>query len=109
MVQPQSGQPPPIRLYLMVYGLLLLLSMLSYLVDYMEVEGLLRGGLIILFMLMKAGLIVSVFMHMRWERLALVYAILLPPVCLLALLGFVAAEADYTLLSRALFFGWGVE
>jgi cytochrome c oxidase subunit IV len=27
------------------------------------------GGLLILvFMLMKAGLIVAVFMHMRWER-----------------------------------------
>ena len=39
----------------------------------------LRWGLIIIFMLLKAGLIVAVFMHMAWERLALVYAILLPP------------------------------
>ena len=35
--------------------------------------------LIITFMLLKAGLIVAVFMHMLWERLALVYAILVPP------------------------------
>ena len=32
--------------------------------------------LILLFMMLKAGLIVAVFMHMAWERLALVYAIL---------------------------------
>ena len=30
-------------------------------------------------MLLKAGLIVAVFMHMAWERLALICAILLPP------------------------------
>ena len=31
----------------------------------------LRWALIILFMLLKAGLIVAIFMHMAWERLAL--------------------------------------
>ena len=39
----------------------------------------LRWSLILLFMMLKAGLIVAVFMHMAWERLALAYAILLPP------------------------------
>ena len=34
-------------------------------------------------MMLKAGLIVAVFMHMVWERLALVYAIILPPVAVL--------------------------
>jgi len=38
----------------------------------------LRWSLIILFMLVKAGLIVAIFMHMRWERLALKFAILIP-------------------------------
>ena len=50
----------------------------------------LRWSLIVLFMLLKAGLIVAVFMHMAWERLALVYAILLPPLCLLVLVGLMA-------------------
>ena len=34
-------------------------------------------------MILKAGLIVAVFMHMAWERLALAYAILLPPLLVL--------------------------
>ena len=37
----------------------------------MTVQG---WGLILVFMMLKAGLIVAVFMHMLWERLALVYA-----------------------------------
>ena len=77
---------------------------MSYLVDYLHLQGYLRWGLILTFMLLKAGLIVAVFMHMAWERLALVYAILLPPLCLLVLVGLMAAEADHTFLSRLLFF-----
>ena len=56
-------------------------------------------------MLMKAGLIVAVFMHMLWERLAMVYAILLPPILLLVLMGIGAFEGDYTFLTRGTFFG----
>jgi cytochrome c oxidase subunit IV len=56
-------------------------------------------------MLLKAGLIVSIFMHMAWERLAMVYAILVPPLCLLVLVGLMATEADYVFLSRVIFFG----
>ncbi|MNG37553.1 hypothetical protein D3C84_1249510 [compost metagenome] len=56
-------------------------------------------------MLLKAGLIVSIFMHMAWERLAMVYAILVPPLCLLVLVGLMASEADYVFLSRVVFFG----
>ncbi len=39
----------------------------------------LRWFLILLFMTLKAGLIVAIFMHMAWERLSLSYAILVPP------------------------------
>ena len=77
---------------------------MSYLVDYFQFHGYLRWTLIVLFMLLKAGLIVSVFMHMAWERLALVYAILVPPLCLLVLVGLMATEAHYTFLTRLLFF-----
>jgi len=99
-----SGQQHPIGLYLKIWGLLFVLSTMSYMVDYLHFEGLLRWSLIILFMLLKAGLIVAVFMHMAWERLSLVYAILVPPLCLLVLIGLMASEADYTLGTRLLFF-----
>jgi cytochrome c oxidase subunit IV len=99
-----SGQQHPISLYLKIWGLLFVLSTMSYLVDYFHFEGYLRWTLIIVFMLLKAGLIVSVFMHMAWERLSLVYAILLPPLCLLVLVGLMATEADYTFALRQLYF-----
>jgi cytochrome c oxidase subunit IV len=102
-----QGQQHPISLYLKIWGLLFILSTLSYLVDYFQFHGLLRWGLIITFMLLKAGLILSIFMHMAWERLAIIYAVLIPPLCLLVLLGMMAVEADYIFLRRLLFFGSG--
>ena len=100
-----QGQQHPISLYLKIWGLLFVLSTLSYLVDYFHFHGYLRWSLIITFMLLRAGLIVSIFMHMAWERLAMVYAILLPPLCLLVLVGLMATEADYVFLSRVISFG----
>ena len=100
-----TGQQHPISVYLKVWLYLFVLSTLSYLVDYFDVEGIARWLLIITFMLLKAGLIVAVFMHMVWERLALMYAILVPPLLLLVLLGIGALEADYTFFMRDTFFG----
>lgn len=101
----QHGQQHPIGIYLKIWGLLFVLSALSYMVDYFHVQGYLRWSLIIVLMLLKAGLIVAVFMHMMWERLALVYAILLPPLCLLVLVALMTAEGDYTFFTRGVFFG----
>ena len=100
-----QGQQHPLGVYFKIWGLLFVLSIGSYLVDYFHVQGFLRWFLIVTFMLLKAGLIVAVFMHMLWERLALVYAIVVPPLLLLVLLGIGALEADYTFLTRAMFFG----
>ncbi len=102
-----EGQQHPIKLYLWVWGWLFILSACSYLVDYFHFQGYLRWSLILLFMIIKAGLIVGVFMHMAWERLALVYAILVPPVAVLVFLAIMVFESDYTLLTRLTFFGAG--
>ena len=83
----EEGQQHPLRLYLVVWGWLFVLSACSYLVDYFGLQGYLRWSLILLFMLLKAGLIVAVFMHMAWERLALAYAILVPPFAVLVFVG----------------------
>jgi cytochrome c oxidase subunit IV len=98
------GQQHPLGIYFKIWGLLFVLSAASYAVDYFHVQGTLRWTLIIIFMLLKAGLIVSVFMHMMWERLALVYAILVPPLLLITLLAIGALEADYTFGTRGTFF-----
>jgi cytochrome c oxidase subunit IV len=100
-----DGQQHPIKLYLVVWGWLFILSTCSYLVDYFGVHGYLRWALILLFMVAKAGLIVAVFMHMAWERLALTYAIMLPPLLVLVFVAIMVFESDYTHLLRVIFFG----
>jgi cytochrome c oxidase subunit 4 len=99
-----KGQQHPIKLYLVVWGWLFVLSTCSYLVDYFGLHGHLRWSLILLFMVLKAGLIVAVFMHMAWERLALAYAILLPPVLVLVFVAIMVFESDYTHFLRVIFF-----
>ncbi len=102
-----AGQQHPIGIYLKVWGYLFVLSTMSYLVDYFHVEGILRWVLIVTFMFLKAGLIVAIFMHMAWERLALIYAILVPPLCLGTLILLMAIDSDYTFWTRIIFFGKG--
>ena len=82
-----EGQQHPLGIYFQIWVLLFILSAFSYAVDYYQFQGYLRWFLIVVFMMLKAGLIVAVFMHMIWERMALVYAIIVPPLLLLVLVG----------------------
>jgi cytochrome c oxidase subunit IV len=100
-------QQHPLKVYFVVWGWLFILSACSYMVDYVGLEGYLRWSLILIFMMLKAGLIVAVFMHMAWERLALIYAILLPPIAVLVFVVIMVFESDYTFLTRSFFFGPG--
>lgn len=102
----KQGQQHPLGLYFTIWGLLFVLSAFSYGVDYFAFHGFARWSLILLFMWLKAGLIVAVFMHMRWERSPLMYAILLPPLLLAVLVGLMSMEADYTFWTRIIFFGF---
>ncbi|MDA1074479.1 MAG: cytochrome C oxidase subunit IV family protein [Proteobacteria bacterium] len=94
----------PISTYLWIWALLFVLSAFSYMVDYFNFQSYTRWTLILIFMFLKAGFIVAIFMHMKWERLALITAILVPPVALLVLIGLMSLEADYTWLTRTIFF-----
>ncbi|MBV8524122.1 MAG: cytochrome C oxidase subunit IV family protein [Acetobacteraceae bacterium] len=103
-----SGQQQhPIKLYLIVWGWLFVLSACSYLVDYFGLQGFVRWFLIVLLMVVKAGLIVAVFMHMAFERLALRYAILVPPVAVLVFVAIMTFESKYVFFDRLVFFGRG--
>ncbi|SRR4249919_1767608 len=99
-----EGTQHPISTYLWIWLLLFVLSTFSYMVDYFHLQGALRWSLIILFMLLKAGFIIAIFMHMKWERLALKLAILVPPLCLLVLIALMTIEGDYTFLTRSTLF-----
>jgi cytochrome c oxidase subunit IV len=106
-VATEVHQEHPIKLYLVVWAWLFVLSACSYAVDYFGLHGYLRWSLILIFMMLKAGLIVAIFMHMAWERLAMMYAIIVPPVLVLVFMLMMVFEADYTLLTRLTFFGAG--
>lgn len=100
-----EGQQHPLGIYYKIWILLFVVSFFSYMVDYLNFQGNLRWGLILLFMFVKAGFIVAIFMHMRWERMALKLAILLPPVAILVFIALMSIEGDYTFLTRIEFFG----
>jgi cytochrome c oxidase subunit 4 len=100
----EHGQQHPLRVYVVVWGWLFVLSACSYMVDYLGLQGSLRWSLILIFMMLKAGLIVAIFMHMAWERLALLYAILLPVFAVLVFVAIMVSESDYTFFTREAFF-----
>ena len=104
----EGHQQHPLKVYLIVWGWLFVLSTGSYMVDYIGFESYLRWSLILFFMILKASLIVAFFMHMKWERLALSYAILLPPIAVMVFVAIMVFESDYTVLARFNFFD-GVE
>lgn len=100
----EEGQQHPISTYLWIWFLLFVFSFFSYLVDFYQLEGMLRWSLIVLFMMLKAGFIVAIFMHMVWERLLLIYAILLPPLLLLVFVAIMHWESGYTNWGRETYF-----
>lgn len=103
----EHTQQHPLSVYLWIWGWLFLLSLGSYLVDISTWHIAIKWILILLFMMAKAILIIAVFMHMVWERLAIVTAVFLPPGALLFALLILALEAEYTISSRLTFFFLG--
>ena len=75
MAGQEGHQQHPLGIYIWIWVLLFVISFFSYMVDYLQIQGYLRWSLILIFMFVKAGFIVAIFMHMAWERLALIYAI----------------------------------
>ena len=100
-----AGQQHPLGIYYKIWILLFVVSAFSYAVDYFDVQGAMRWTLVIVFMLVKAGFIIAIFMHAFWERLALCLTILGPPGVLLLLIGFMAVEGNYTEGARFEFMG----
>lgn len=101
-----TGQQHPIGIYLKIWVLLFVLSTFSYLIDFFHIQGYLRWTLILIFMFLKAGFIVAIFMHVAWERLALKYVLFVPLSAIAVLIALMALEGDYTFLTRDTFFDY---
>lgn len=100
-----EGQQHPLKVYLWVWLLLFVVSFFSYMVDYLNFQGTMRWTLILIFMFVKAGFIIAIFMHMRWERLALKLAILGPPAAILVLIWLMSFEGLYIEDTRVEYYG----
>ena len=97
-------QSHKIDVYLWIWGLLFVFSFFSYMVDYLDFEGTSRWTLIVIFMLSKAALIMAIFMHLFWERYAIVNVLLWPMTLMLLFVFIMVAESEYTLLTRLFYF-----
>ena len=100
----QEVKTHKIGVYMWIWGLLFVFSFFSYMVDYLNFEGLLRWTLIVFFMVSKAALIMAIFMHLFWERWAIVNVLLWPMSFILVFIGIMVAESEYTLLTRLFYF-----
>lgn len=107
MAEATAQQQHSIGLYLKVWLLLFVLSAGSYMVDYFQLQGYLRWSLVLIFMILKAGLIISVFMHFAWERTALKLVLLMPMIFIVGLTITMALEGEYIHALRLMFYSQG--
>ena len=94
----------PLKIYFQVWTLLFVFSAFSYMVDWYQFQGYVRWSLILFFMMVKAGFICAIFMHMWWERLAIKLAILVPCFAIIVFVFIMWHESYYTLIIRKLYF-----
>ena len=95
----EEGQQHPLKIYYVMWVALFVLSGVSYWTDFWA-DGPLRTTAILTLMMLKAGGIVWIFMHMGWERWALKIAILGPPVAIIVLIWLMSLEGNYIEDSR---------
>ena len=93
-----------IGIYLWIWGLLFFLSFCSYMVDWFQFQGLVRWSLILTFMFLKAGLIMAFFMHLFWERYAIVNVLLWPMTVIACFIFLMVSEGKYTVFTRLFYF-----
>ena len=100
----EGTQQHPLKTYFYVWTLLFVFSGISYWVDWYGFQGYTRWTLILIFMLLKAGFICAIFMHMYWERLPIIAAILFPCFAILVFVFIMWHESYYTQFIRKLYF-----
>lgn len=92
---------PKPKTYLWVWFWLFIITLVEITIAFMPIPKLLMAQFFIILALMKAGLIAGFFMHLIYERINLIYSILLPLILLAALVAAILPDAWSILLSRA--------
>jgi caa(3)-type oxidase subunit IV len=81
----QAHAPASSSLYWKIWGILLVLTVVMVFVDGASLPFAMLAGILVAAMLVKAGLIASFFMHLRYEGILLILSVVLG----LAVLGFI--------------------
>lgn len=62
-----AGHGPDIKLYMMVFGALAVCTALSFIVNAILGQNLTSAGIIMMVSVIKASLVVAIFMHVKWD------------------------------------------
>lgn len=100
MAHTDEQRHPQAKVYLTVWFWLFVLSFTAYFVDLVNLLFALKAVLLVTIALMKAGLIAAYFMHLRFEKLNLVYTIVVPLILLVALAAGILPDGFSTLMRR---------
>jgi cytochrome c oxidase subunit 4 len=90
----EAVHPADYRIYGVVWFWLLVLTLLELGIVLVHVPRVLLVGSLLILALMKAALIIAYFMHLRYEKLSLVYAVITPMFFLaIVLFAFIGPDA----------------
>jgi len=89
------------RIYAVTWFWLLVITIVELAIVLLHVPRILLATSLVILALMKATLIVAYFMHLRYEKLSLVYAVVVPMVFLaVVLFAFIAPDAVHVFTLR---------
>lgn len=74
------------RIYVVTWFWLLVITLVELAIVLLHVPKLILATSLLIMAFLKAGLIVAYFMHLRYERLSFIYAVLVPMVFLAVVL-----------------------
>ncbi|MDQ7820065.1 MAG: cytochrome C oxidase subunit IV family protein [Armatimonadota bacterium] len=90
----RAAHPEGYRIYGVVWFWLLVITLLELGIVLVHVPRALLIGSLLILALMKAALIIAYFMHLRYEKLSLVYAVVTPMFFLaIVLFAFIGPDA----------------
>ncbi len=87
MVESRAELSKHLRMYLIVFGLLWVGTVATVLAARLDFRGHWNAFIAVAIAAVKASLVAAVFMHLKWERAAVIWlALVFCAVCLLALM-----------------------
>ena len=93
-----------IGIYLWIWTLLFVLVSFSYMVDYMELSRTIKMVFNCIFYVSKAGFIMAIFMHLYWERWAIVNVLLWPMTAIGVFIAIMVSRILLYFFSRMFYF-----